>query len=538
METRSKGYWWSRGDFNGFIGFFTNILVNIMVMTGILLFSVRIPVNVVLGRILPGVGIAIALGNFYYAWMAHKVAKKTGRDDVTALPYGPSVGHLFVVTYLIIGPVFWRTSDPILAWQAGLAWCVLESVIEVAGAWVGKQIRNVTPRAAMLGNMAGLSLTLIAMKPVAQIWGTPFIGIVCIGIALVGFFSGKKLPFGIPAAGWMALFGIVIGWATGTMKLETLQTNLANVKFSFPVLSIREIIAGFPTVGSLLIACIPLGIGNALSTLNNVESADAAGDSFNVKESMIVDGVGSFAGALFGCPYPTSVYVGHPGYKAMGARRGYSVATGICTLIVCFLGLTPVLTSIIPIEALVGILVYVGLIMGSQAFQASPKQHAPAIFVAMIPWLAGWVVTIIDNTLQVAGNTLKFVGGNQLTLPGGNQLQGNLGVWYPEMINNLKGVDIFYNGLLALSRGNVITAMTLGLITVFLIDGKLKNAVIGILSLMVLSFFGFIHAPGLGINAAQNWTIGYAMFAAIVIIVKIYNDKFVKAGDSAIKKTV
>jgi AGZA family xanthine/uracil permease-like MFS transporter len=507
MDTGFKSYW-SRGDFNGFIGFFTNIMVNILVLTGILMFSVGISADIVIGRILPGVGIGIAFGNIYYAYMARRIGRKTGRSDLTALPYGPSVGHLFVVTYIVIGPVYWTTHDPILAWQAGLAWCVLESVIEVAGAFIGKKIQNITPRAAMLGNMAGLSITLIAMKPIAQIYGTPLIGIICVGFILIGFFSKKKLPFGIPAAGWMALFGAIIGWSTGHMQLSKLQFELSMISFSFPRFAFAEIFTGFKVISPFLISVIPLGIGNALSTLNNVESAEAAGDSFNVKETMIVDGIGSFIGCIFGNPYPTTVYIGHPGYKDMGARNGYSIATGIATLIVCLFGLTPVFLAIVPIEALMPILLFIGLVMGAQAFQASPKEHAPAIMLAMIPWIAQWVITIINNTLMVAG-TNPFAEG---------------------MIQKLQGVDIWYLGLLSLSQGAIITGMTLSMITVFLIDGKFVNAAIASLSLAVLAFFGFVHSQNIGVNMAPYWMIGYLMVAAVILIVKIYNDKFVSLG--------
>ena len=509
MITGIRGYW-SRGDLNGFLGFFANILTNIMVITGLLIFSVGIPAEIVIGRILPGLGVGVAFGNFYYAFMARRLAKKLGRNDVTALPYGPAVAQLFLVTYVVIGPVYWTTGNPTLAWAAGLAWCFLEGIIEIAGAFIAKKIRSIMPRAAMLSIMAGMAISIIAMRPVAQVWGAPLIGFICLGFVLVGFFSKKKLPFGIPAAGFMIVFGTIIGWLTGAMQLSNLQIELSKISFSLPSFAFRELFTGFGTILPFLISVFPMGISNAINTLGNVESAEAAGDSFNLKEAMIFDGVGTLTGVFFGSPYCTSVYIGHPGYKSMGAKYGYSIATGIGTLIVCFFGLTPVLLTIIPIEALMPILIFIGLVIGSQAFQATPREHAPAVIIALFPWLANWVVTIINNTLQAAG-TNAFAEG---------------------IIGNLRNIDIFYLGLLSISRGAIISGMMLSMLVVFLIDGKLKNATISALVLAALSFFGFIHGANLGINVATNEMFGYLMIAAIIFIVMIYNDKWVKKGDA------
>lgn len=49
--------WWTRGDWNGFFGLFTNVLTNLMVMSGLMLFTVRLPAGLVFGRILPAVGV-------------------------------------------------------------------------------------------------------------------------------------------------------------------------------------------------------------------------------------------------------------------------------------------------------------------------------------------------------------------------------------------------------------------------------------------------------------------------------------------------
>ncbi len=45
--------WWVPGDWNAFFGFGTNILVNVLVLTGLLRFVLKMPDDLVFGRILP-----------------------------------------------------------------------------------------------------------------------------------------------------------------------------------------------------------------------------------------------------------------------------------------------------------------------------------------------------------------------------------------------------------------------------------------------------------------------------------------------------
>ncbi|MBM3538691.1 MAG: regulator, partial [Alphaproteobacteria bacterium] len=178
MAAASSSYevkWWVPGDWNGFFGLFTNVVLNVIVLTGLCLGVVQLPPDIVFGRILPALGIALPLGNIYYAYLAYRLAKETGRTDVTAMPYGPSVPHMFIVVFLIILPVYLKTKDPLLAWQSGLAWCLIIGVIVLIGAFVGPTVRKHTPRAAMLGTLAGISITFISMRPAFQMWELPWI---------------------------------------------------------------------------------------------------------------------------------------------------------------------------------------------------------------------------------------------------------------------------------------------------------------------------------------------------------------------------
>src|SRR5260221_12260235 len=106
--------------------------------------------------------------------------------------------------------------------------------------------------------------------------------------------------------------------------------------------------------------------------MDNVESASAAGDNYNLRNILLADGIGAVVGSLLGSPFPPAVYIGHPGWKAVGGRIGYSLATGIVIAPVGFLGLTALLLAVLPLLAILPILLYIRLVIGAQAFTRSP----------------------------------------------------------------------------------------------------------------------------------------------------------------------
>src|SRR5258708_29163450 len=186
--TASKGDFkpvlWTPGDWNAFFGFGTNILVNMLVLTGLLRFVLQLRDCLVFGRILPALGLMMRLSTFYYAWLAYRLALKTGRSDVCALPSGVSVPHMFIVTFVIMLPITIKTGDPMKGWSAGLVWVFFQSFILMIGGFIAPLIRKITPRAALLGTLAGVSVTFISMRPALAKYTTPHIGLVCFAVIL------------------------------------------------------------------------------------------------------------------------------------------------------------------------------------------------------------------------------------------------------------------------------------------------------------------------------------------------------------------
>ncbi|MEO6943091.1 MAG: hypothetical protein ABI053_00080, partial [Lacisediminihabitans sp.] len=411
--------WWVKGDWNGLFGLGTNVLLNVIVLSGLCLAVVHMPDNIVYGRVLPALGIALPLGNIWYAILARRLSRRENRTDVAALPYGPSVPHMFIVVLVVMLPVYIQSHDPIKAWRAGLAWAFIVGCIILLGAIFGPWIRKWTPRAAMLGALAGISLTFISMSPAAQMWEAPWIAFVTFGFILVGWLGFKKMPLGIPVGLIAVISGTVIAWVavlagwSHILKPSAVVESIAmlGVHLPFPT---GDVIGGLQDIAPLLATAIPLGIYNFTEAMTNIESAAAAGDRYSARQILTADGLGAIVGAFIGSPFPPAVYIGHPGWKAVGGRIGYSLVTGIVVALVCFSGLVGLFLGIFPMQALVPILLYIGLVIGAQATSVSALRYAPAIILAMLPSLAQWASGLIDNSLGAAGTNAAKVGFDNL----------------------------------------------------------------------------------------------------------------------------
>jgi AGZA family xanthine/uracil permease-like MFS transporter len=494
---------WVPGDWNAFFGFGTNILVNLLTLTGLLRFVLQMPDELVFKRILPAAGMMMCMSTMYYAWLAYRLAKKTGRTDVCALPSGISVPHMFIVTLVIMLPVKLATGDPIKGWQAGLTWVFIQSFVLMAGGYLAPIVRRITPKAALLGALAGVSITFISMKPALEMYMTPMIGVVCFAIILVSWFGGVKYG-GIPAGLVAIAAGTLIAWGSnllglnfGGMTSEALKASFDTFGFAVPHPVVGLVLGGlhWSFLKTILVTAIPFGIYDLVEAMDNVVSASAAGDEYPTTRVLTADGVVSLIGCLMGNPYINAVYIGHPGWKAMGGRIGYSAATGLMVIVLSWFGVISLMTALIPVVAISPILLYIGMLIGSQAFQESPHRHAPAIIVAVIPSLAAWAKLQIDNALG------SVSGIHHVT---------------PEMIASMQQVGIMYRGLSVLGGGSILAGVVLGATTTFIVDRDFAKASGFATAGAVLTFFGLMHGEEVG--AFQNPVLVLAYFVVAGIL--------------------
>jgi AGZA family xanthine/uracil permease-like MFS transporter len=465
------------------------------------------PDELVFGRILPATGLMLCLSTLYYAWLAYRLAKKTGRTDVCALPSGISVPHMFIVTFVIMLPIALKTGDPIKGWEAGLTWVFIQSFVLMVGGFAGSIIRKITPRAALLGTLAGVSVTFISMRPALEMFMTPVIGITCFAIILLSWFGGVRYR-GIPAGLVAIAVGTVFAWGStafganfGGMSLKGLADSVSNFGFHVPLPAFKHVFSGFEFLGILLITAIPFGIYDLVEAIDNVESAAVAGDSFPTTRVLTADGVVSLIGCMMGNPFINAVYIGHPGWKAMGGRIGYSAGTGVMVILLCWFGTISVMLALIPSVAILPILLYIGMLIGSQAFQETPKKHAPAIVLSLVPHMANWATSLINGALAAAGTVVAALSADQMA----------------ELVGKMKNEGVLYNGLHVLGGGSILGGLILGSIAVFIIERQFMKASGFAFAGAVLTFFGFMHGEKIGVAQTPIVAASYLVISVLLL---------------------
>ncbi|MCP5037341.1 MAG: xanthine/uracil/vitamin C permease [Rhodobacteraceae bacterium] len=489
-----------RSDYSTYWALFTDNLINLMVLSGICQFVFQMPAEIVFGRIVPGAAVAILAGIAVYTLMAKHVANKEGRD-VTALPYGISTPVMFVYLFGVIGPIFWATGDATLAWQVGIGAGFMGGIVAALGAFVGPFLKKVTPRAGMLGTLCGIALVFIGTVPLAEVFENPIIGFASLTIILWGLVGRFRLPMGIPA-GLLALgVGTIVALIMGDSSFSA-----DGLGFYPPVPYFGDLIAGIQHLFAnpeLLLVLVPVQIYNFIETMNNVESAEAAGDHYPVAACQVTDGEGTMIGALFGSPFPTTVYIGHPAYKRMGAHAGYIIGVGLTFAVAAFFGLLVFLNNLIPLAAAAPVLVFVAISLMTNTAASVKPSHMAAVAIAMMPHVSSFLMVKWGSMM----NALGSVGAEGLPRLGDEALTAAL-----------LQQGAHFEGHLALSQGAILSGLIWGTIAASVIDGRFRNAGGFAIAAAVMSAIGIIHGASLHMPVLSGITIGYLIAGAFLLI--------------------
>ena len=286
-------------------------------------------------------------------------------------------------------------------------------MIEFLGSFVAEKIRQRTPRAALLSTLAGIAIGFISMPFALQIWQNPIIAMLPMGIILVTYFSGIRLPLGLPGGLLAVAGGTVIawllpsGWVGHPMSGGAVTEAWSQRGLNLPVFcggALIEALGEHPQeLLGYLSVIVPMGLFNVVGSLQNIESAEAGGDRFRTGPSLAVNGLGTIAAAMFGSCFPTTIYIGHPGWKGLGARAGYSTLNGLVITVIALTGTVTLISSVVPMEAGIAIVLWIGIVITAQAFQATPREHAPAVAIGLFPAIAGWGASVVSGAFKLGG---------------------------------------------------------------------------------------------------------------------------------------
>ena len=496
--TKHGRFW---GEATAFLALFLDNAGVLIFLNAILVFTFNYPVDIILTRMIPGTAIGVLLGDLVYTWLAVRLARKTGRRDVTAMPLGLDTPSTIGIAYAVLGPTFVATRDAILTWHVGMATLFMIGLVKVVTAFFGSWIQRNIPTAGLLGSIAGIGLLLLGFLPMIEIFNEALAGMVALGLIFAALFSRLQLPGRIHGIVAALVFGTLIHFALGmTGHLPEYQPPSWDLSLCLPVFSIGYLQSLPQSIHYLPIA-IPFGILAIVGGINNTESARLAGDRYQTRDILLTEAVTSLLSAFFGGVAQTTPYIGHPAYKKMGATWRYTLVTGLAVGLCAMVGLMSLFVALIPRAVIAPIFIFVGFEIVHQAYRESPPAHSPAVSLSFLPVIAGLLMIVLG----------QFLGAL-------NILPDRL----PPRLQQL------HQTLTMLSNGFILTGLLWGSMLAFLIDHRARLAALCAAVCGALTLGGVIHsvlptgelylpwrAPG---TAHYGLAAAYMLLAGILLL--------------------
>jgi AGZA family xanthine/uracil permease-like MFS transporter len=325
------------------------------------------------------------------------------------------------------------------------------------------------------------------------------VGLATLGIVVLTYFGHVRFRGRIPGGLVAVALGTLLAWITGLAPASGSAPPWAGFTLPVPALDAVARSLRLEHLAAYFSVILPMGLFNVVGSLQNVESAEAAGDPYPTRPSLLVNGLGTLAAAAFGSPFPTTIYIGHPGWKALGARAGYSILNGAFVTAVALTGTLGAIAWAVPVDAGMAIVLWIGMVIAAQAFQATPRGHAPAVVVGLLPALGAWGALMAKAGLRAAGATFS-----------------------DDLVGPFQAADVWITGAFALEQGFIFTSMILAAATVAVIERRFLLASAWTLSAAVLSALGLVHSwryvpadTAILLAPAWPWAAGYALMAAI-----------------------
>jgi AGZA family xanthine/uracil permease-like MFS transporter len=499
-----------KGDLDGFFALALDNLINLLLISSFCLGVLKFSATVFYDHILPAAAVSLLVGNLFYARQARVLARREQRDDVCALPYGISLFTVLAYSLLVMLPAqqaalargLAKPAADLEAWRAGIAACLASGVIELLGGlWVDKLRRHI-PRAALLATPAMVGLLFISGDFFFKCIAYPDIGFVTLGLICAIYYGRMKLKGGVPASLLVIVLGTLIAWLwhrQGSSEAPLVPVGrlaAEHVGFHFPVpASLRYIVP-------YLAVSLPMGLLGLVGSLQCLESAEAAGDRFAGRPALVMNGLGTLAAALCGSPYPTTLYYGHPGWKAIGARAGYSTLNAAFFTLVLLTGTFSYIAYAVPVEAGMAILVWIGATMFIQAFSSVSVKHYPAVAIGMLPPVAGFAALVTRHALAGAGVPFSA-----------------------ELLTRISETRNYaLRGVFAGDAGYIFMSILWAGAVVEMTERRFTRAALWLVVAAIFSALGFMHATTItpfdvigAVQPAWPWVAGYLAMAAVLV---------------------
>ena len=508
------------GDVNGFLGLVVDNLSVLGLLAAVLIGGYGVPADIVFGKMFPGTALGVLVGDLVYTWLAVRLARRTGRGEVTAMPFGLDTPSTIGMALLVLGPAFakFRAAglDPASAgletWYLGMAATTAMGALKLLLSFGGRAVRRAIPMAGLLGSLAGIALTLIGFFPMVDLLQFPMVGLLTLGLVLYALVAKGAAPFRMPGVLFAVIVGTLVYYGAGHAGFLGMQIPapaMPTLRLAFPHPD-SGIFQGFAGLGAYLPLIIPFALLTVVGGVNNTESARVAGDDYDVRSILLAEAAATLLAGLAGGVAQTTPYIGHPAFKEMGARSGYTLLTGIFVGVGGMLGFLANLIELVPLAVLAPVLVFLALNITAQAFSAVPARHAVAVAISFFPSIA--------RLLTIELSDPKFVSPQRFSALMNAPEQG------------LPVLSV----IVALGNGFIITATIWAAFVVEMSERRLRSAALYLTVGGTLCFFGIIHSvrpdgsayvllqlQGIARNVATQFCAAYFVLAAALLLLSL-----------------
>ncbi|WP_146599376.1 permease [Novipirellula aureliae] len=459
-------------------------IVGLLLMVA-LLTGFGFPTDFAVSRMVPGTALGVLIGDLAFFYLAFRLSRQTGNPRVTAMPLGLDTPSTYGIVLFVLGPSYLQGLAMGLesfdaayrTWYIGI-WCiVLSGVLKMACAPMTKWVQRVVPRAGLLGSLVAIALVLISFFPLVEIVGHPLPGILAMVIVLTTLIAKIPLPGRTPGTLGALLIAGGVYYLLCAIDVNGYSFPSYQPAAWFPTEWLESFhfawVSAFPDALAYLPIAFPFAIGTIVGGIDCTESAAAAGDHYDARTIIGVEGIATLLAGLSGGVIQTTPYIGHPAYKAMGGRAAYTLATALLVGSAGLVGYFGLLNAWIPKPVVFPILVFIGLEITAQSFLATPRRHYAAIAIACLPALAFLAMSIPGRIL--ADPALSGAGIAPATLS--TALQEDMST------------------LTMLSSGFILTSLLWAWCLAAAIDRRLQLAGVVLLVAAALTLFGIIHSP-------------------------------------------
>ena len=471
-------------------------VADLLLTVGLLHLVFEFPTKFALRHMVPGTALGVLVGDLLFFWLAFRLARQTGRNNVTAMPLGLDTPSTLGMVLFVLGPAFLNAKNQLgldetaaasHAWHIGICSLVISGLFKFACSFGSGWIRQILPRAGLLGSLTAIALVLISFLPLVETLHSPVVGLTALAVILTTLVARVPLPLRIPGAlgalliggslhyvmqgcGWLDAPPAEVDPAAGLLPTEWLG--------AFRL----EWTSAFTASLHYLPIVLPFALATVVGGIDCTESAAAAGDEYDTRQVIAVESLATLVAAFCGGVIQTTPYIGHPAYKAMGGRAAYTLATALFVGAAGLLGFFGYLYVIVPKATVFPILVFVGLEITAQSFHATPRRHYAAVALACVPALASLAGIFLDQVIGALSPP-----GQPPQLP--DKLQADLDVLH------------------VLANGFIVTSLLWGSLLAAIVDRRLFRAAAFSALSALLTLFGVMHSPLAGNSLLLPWTL-------------------------------